>query len=109
MTVFGDDGEIVWTGTTPKRRHTTAQRREIQARNQTCVFVGCRMPAVECDIDHNRAWVEGGPTSVENAAPLCRRNHRGKGMGWRLRQIRPGIYEWRSPLGHVYIVRPQPT
>ena len=95
---------------TTKRRPTTSQRRHVEARNPTCVFPGCRMPADQCDIDHHQAWIEGGPTSTDNLGPLCRHDHRAKHEnGWKLEQTRPGVYKWTSPLGHTYIVEPEPS
>ncbi len=102
-TVIGDDGLVVHNGTT-RRRPTADQTRQVEAENPTCVFPGCRMPASECDIDHNRPWAEGGLTSSENLAPLCRHDHVVRHHGWRIEQTRPGIYQWTSPLGHTYEV-----
>ena len=33
------------------------------ARDRTCRFVGCNRQARHCDLDHERAWEEGGETS----------------------------------------------
>ncbi len=107
VTVTGGEGEVVWNGTT-RRRPTHTQRRNIETRNPTCVFPGCRMPADQCDIDHHRAWVDGGATLEPNLGPLCRHDHVGKHRGWKLEQTRPGTYQWTSPLGHVYTVGPDP-
>ncbi|MGB7858929.1 MAG: DUF222 domain-containing protein [Acidimicrobiia bacterium] len=86
-----------------RRRPTTAQKRRIKALHPTCVFPGCRMPAFNCDLDHRIDYASGGPTTVDNHAPLCRRHHRAKHQGrWRYRKKdRIGV-EWRSPLGHTY-------
>jgi hypothetical protein len=70
-----DTGHTIHTGTT-KRRPTAAMPRRIQERNPTCIFPGCRMPSVDCDIDHTRRWADGGVTCACNGAPLCRRHHR---------------------------------
>ena len=102
-----ENGEPVWTGTT-RRRPTTHQTRHIQTQTPTCVFPGCRMPATECDLDHTRAWVEGGPTTTDNLSPLCRHDHRLKHAGWKMKRIRPGTYQWTSPLGHTYTTGPDP-
>ena len=102
-----ENGEPVWTGTT-RRRPTVHQTRQIEVQNPTCVFPGCRMPATECDLDHTRAWAEGGPTITDNLSPLCRHDHRLKHSGWRMKRIRPGIYQWTSPLGHTYTTGPDP-
>ena len=102
-----DHGEPVWTGTT-RRRPTTHQTRHVETTIPTCVFPGCRMPATECDLDHTRAWAEGGPTTTDNLSPLCRHDHRLKHAGWKMKRIRPGIYQWTSPLGHTYTTGPDP-
>jgi hypothetical protein len=108
VTVTGHDGEVVWTGTT-RRRPDTALRRHVEATRPTCVFPGCRMPARQSDLDHNRAWSHGGPTTRHNLAPLCRHHHLLKhGAGWDLRQIRPGHWQWTSPLGRKYQIGPAP-
>jgi hypothetical protein len=68
-----DNGQVLWTGLT-KRRPNTNQQRLIETRQPTCVFPGCRMPSTECDFDHTQPWAHGGPTTVDNLAPLCRSN-----------------------------------
>jgi hypothetical protein len=102
-----ETGMAVWTGTS-RRRPTAAQRREVEARNPTCTFPGCRIPAAGCDIDHHTAWAQGGPTQPWNNGPLCRHDHRLKDKGWTLEQVRPGYYRWTSPLGHTYLTGPDP-
>jgi hypothetical protein len=102
-----ETGAVVHNGTT-RRRPTTTLKRQVQTRNLTCVFPGCRMPATECDIDHNREWAHGGATTLTNLAPLCRHDHTVRHRGWRIRQLRPGTYQWTSPLGHSYTVGPEP-
>ncbi len=102
-----DSGEVVHNGTT-RRRPTAEQKRHVESRHPTCIFPGCRMPAAESDLDHRHAWSEGGETEPANLAPLCRRDHRLKHHGWETRKVRPGVYRWISPLGHVYLVRAQP-
>lgn len=102
-----ETGQVVHNGTT-RRRPTVGQRRKVEARIQTCVFPGCRMPARDSDLDHRHAWSEGGLTDEENLAPLCRHDHLLKHNGWRVRMIRPGVYLWTSPLGLTYIVESLP-
>ena len=95
-------GHVLWTGTT-SRRPTTTQKRRVEARDPTCVFIGCRMPATACDLDHTVAVVDGGPTRVDNLAPLCRHDHRVKHKaGWDLQRHSSGSYIWISRLGHRY-------
>jgi hypothetical protein len=106
-TITNDDGAVVTNGTT-RRRPTTTMKRAVEAKARTCVFPGCRMPARECDIDHNQAWNDGGATTECNLAPLCRHHHTIKHRGWTLTQPKPGSYTWTSPLGHTYTKGPDP-
>jgi hypothetical protein len=97
-----DTGQVIDNGTT-RRRPTAAQRRHVEARNRTCVFPGCRMPAFDCDLDHRQPWAHGGPTTERNLAPLCRHNHGTKHRcGWTYRRLPNGDYLWTSRLGHTY-------
>lgn len=101
-------GEPIWTGIT-RRRPTTHQKRQVQARNPNCVFPGCRIDAGQSDLDHTHPWAEGGPTEITNLAPLCRHDHQLKHKtGWKLKRTAPGTYQWTSPLGHTYTVGPEP-
>ena len=102
-TITNEEGQVVHNGTT-RRRPTVDQTRQVEAENPTCVFPGCRMPAAECDIDHNQPWSKGGPTDPANMGPLCRHDHVVRHHGWSIKQLRPGIYQWTSPLGHTYTV-----
>jgi hypothetical protein len=107
FTVTGTDGDIVCAGTT-RRRPTADQRRQVEARNPTCVFPGCRMPASASDLDHNHSWAEHHTTVTDDLAPLCRHDHRLKHAGWNLKRVKPRIYTWTSPLGHTYTTGPDP-
>ncbi len=73
-TITNDEGQVIPTEP-PGDDPPPTQKRQVEAENPTCVFPGCRNPAAECDIDHNQEWSEGGPTEVENLAPLCRHDH----------------------------------
>jgi len=108
FTVTGTDGDIVCAGTT-RRRPTADRRRQVEARNPTCVFPGCRMPASASDLDHNHPWAEQHATMTDDLAPLCRHDHVTRHQrGWTVRRSRPGVYVWVSPLGHSYTVQPEP-
>uniref|UniRef100_A0A0N4Z1D5 DUF222 domain-containing protein n=1 Tax=Parastrongyloides trichosuri TaxID=131310 RepID=A0A0N4Z1D5_PARTI len=48
-------------------------RRALRVRDEHCRFPGCRQPAHRCDADHSLAAADGGPTSLDNMALLCRR------------------------------------
>jgi hypothetical protein len=106
-TVTDESGAVVSNGTT-RRRPDAEMKRRIESRVPTCAFPGCRMPANECDIDHNRGWVDGGPTVDSNLAPLCRHHHVIKHQGWTITQLEPGRCRLISPLGLVYVTGPEP-
>jgi len=82
------------------RRPTKKQTDMIRALHPVCVFPGCRMPAVNCDLDHRIDHARGGPTTVANHAPLCRHHHRAKHeAGWSYVKTSRTTIEWTSPLG----------
>lgn len=95
---------------TTRRRPTAAQARRVIARDQRCVFVGCRVPARRSHLDHTHPYHQGGATREDNLAPLCEGDHLGPKHegGWHLSQPQPGHYRWISPRGHLYEVHPQP-
>ena len=69
---------------------------------------GCGIPASRCDLDHSIAWEDGGHTSLQNLAPLCRGHHRVKHHGrWSVTQLDGGALEWISPAGRRYVVQPE--
>ena len=103
-----DTGLPVHHGTT-RRRPTPGQRRQVETRNPTCVFPGCRIPASQCDLDHRIPWSQGGPTSNDNLAPLCRHGHRIRHQtGWKHQPLPGGDHQWTSPLGHTYTTSGKP-
>ena len=54
---------------------TTAQRRAVSARDRHCVARGCHRPPAFCDVHHLISREDGGPTTMDNLALLCRRHH----------------------------------
>ncbi len=97
-----DTGLPVGDGTT-RRRPSATQLRQVRAKNPTCVAPACRMPVVDCDIDHIRPWADTGTTNTDDLAPLCRHDHctRHQG-GWSYQPLDNGDYLWTSPLGTAY-------
>ena len=89
-------------------------KRFIETRDQHCRAPGCRQPAHRCDIDHTHAWHEGGQTTPDNLAALCRYHHTIKHRDWTLTQAgdpaNPAsrILTWTSPDGQVYRDEPNP-
>ena len=47
----------------------------IRARDGTCVFPGCHVPAERCQLDHRIPYGEGGRTTPPNLYCLCQRHH----------------------------------
>ena len=102
----GDTGDVIDVGTT-RRRPTATLGRAVRARQSTCVFPGCRMPAIECDFDHIDDYAKGGPTSADNLAPACRHDHLIKHRyGWTYRRRPDGTFEWTSRLGLQHVTLP---
>jgi hypothetical protein len=98
-----DTGMPVATGTT-RRRPTRSQQRQVHARNPVCVHPGCRMPAVDCDIDHTTPYDECRRTCTGNLAPLCRHHHMIRHTWhWSYERLGNGGHLFRSPLGHPYL------
>jgi hypothetical protein len=88
-------------------RPSRTLRHLVNIRRNTCVFPGCRRPAVQCDADHTIPYEDGGKTCLCNLAPLCRHHHQVKQTpGWSLEQIRPGTLTWTTPSGRRYTIGP---
>lgn len=66
--------------------------------------------AHRCDADHSLAAAEGGETSLNNLALLCRRHHVMKhAAAWSITHQGHGVLEWTSPSGRTYVDTPTPT
>jgi hypothetical protein len=67
----------------------------------------CRQPGCDCrirDIDHIKAYAEGGSTRTDNGQGLCRRSHVIKHLpGWDVTTSADGTITWRTPTGHTYL------
>ena len=86
-------------------RPTASLRRYLAARDRHCRFPSCNRDARWCDIDHTIAWEDGGTSTPDNLAHLCRGHHTIKHHGgWSLRQTSPGVLEWTSPRGRTITV-----
>ncbi len=94
--------------TTYRPPHNLADH--ITARDRTCRFPGCTVPARRCDLDHAQSWDDGGRTSTANLAALCRRHHRLKTEKiWSYQLDSDATATWTSPSGHHYKTEPEPT
>jgi hypothetical protein len=81
---------------THRRTPGAALRGYLEARDRSCIMIGCRAPACTADKDHTRDHGHGGPTTEGNLGNACRHDHRLKHEGgWRLHQPQPGHFHWR--------------
>jgi hypothetical protein len=103
-----DTGDPVHTGVI-RRRPTAQQQRDVTARYRTCVFPGCRMPSIDCDLDHRTRHVDNGATCRCNLAPMCRYHHRVRHQaGWTYRRLPDGDHVFTTPLGHKHTTSGKP-
>lgn len=103
-----ETGLPIAAGTT-RRRPTTNQKRQVLGRNRTCVHPGCRMPAVDCDIDHTINYAHCKRTCTGNLAPLCRHHHTIKHRWhWTYQRIPNGDFKFTSPLRHTHTTSGKP-
>jgi hypothetical protein len=84
-------------------------KRWLGVRDEFCTFAGCGRRAADCDLDHRVAWADGGRTSADNLAHLCRHHHRLKHEGgWGCERAPAGGSRWTSPTGAVHDPDPPP-
>ncbi len=77
---------------------------QTRLRDLVCAHPYCNRPAEKCDCEHRVPHADDGPTCSCNLAPSCRRHHRAKTTGgWGYVTLEPGVYLWRSPLGHQFL------
>ncbi|MZE77269.1 DUF222 domain-containing protein, partial [Streptomyces sp. SID5475] len=107
-------GLLVKTDPTTYKPTAEAQR-HVTARDMTCTFPSCQMPAHRCDLDHIQPFDHqdpqaGGATEPDNLMPLCRRHHLLKHRTeWQVqRNPDTGAVTWTAPTGHTYTNPPQP-
>ncbi|HEX2175387.1 MAG TPA: DUF222 domain-containing protein [Nocardioidaceae bacterium] len=88
----------------PTYRPRDDTRDTVEGRDRTCRFPGCNRRARGCQCDHTIPWPHG-PTCACNLGCLCNRHHRLKThTRWALRQPWPGVFVWRTPTGHYWLV-----
>src|SRR5258708_2210790 len=58
-----------------RRTISTRQRLALQARDSTCRFPGCGVPAHRTEGHHLQHWADGGKTDLANLVLLCRFHH----------------------------------
>jgi hypothetical protein len=79
----------------------------VRARDLTCRWPGCDVPAFNCDIDHTIPYAAGGATHAANLKCYCRIHHLLKTFwGWREQQLPDGTLILDSPAGQTYVTTP---
>jgi Domain of unknown function (DUF222) len=78
------------------------------AKHVTSAGPHSRIDATGCDIDHNKAWDNGGATNPINNTPVDRRWHRAKThANWTYtKNPDTGVITWRSPTGLTCEIHP---
>lgn len=85
------------------------------ARDVTCCFPGCRVPAGRCDLDHIEPYdptqAAAEQTKPGNLQALCRHHHRMKTeTTWHVaRQATTATTVWTTPWGRQHIRHPHPA
>jgi 5-methylcytosine-specific restriction endonuclease McrA len=85
-----------------------ALRRALLHRDHGCRFPGCGIPTGQGH--HVRHWANGGPTSLDNLALLCRRHHRAvHEEEYQVERGRDGALRFRRPDGQALPEVPPPA
>lgn len=72
--VLGGESQVLDVGRS-RRFVTPGLWHALVARDRHCTFVGCQRLAEACDAHHIEHWADGGATSLDNLALVCRRHH----------------------------------
>lgn len=97
ITRFIGTGELQGEISHASRTIQPATRRALAARDQHCVFSGCDRRPAWCDGHHLKFWADGGPTTLDNLALLCRPHHRKVHEGGWALERRNGRFVARPP------------
>lgn len=87
--------------------HPGSVRNRVHLRTPADSFPHANQVSRRVDLDHVEPFVPGetGQTGDHNSQPLSRTAHRAKThLGYRVRQLRPGVYVWRTPHGLTRLV-----
>lgn len=101
---------LLHPGDTPPEPHyrpSAALAAFIRARDLTCRWPMCSVPAENCDIDHVIAYHDGGPTHPANLGCFCRTHHLVKTFwGWHVVAHPDATMDFTSPTGTTATTRP---
>lgn len=79
------------------RTFNEPQRLALYARDGGCSFPGCDAPPEWCEAHHVLDWADDGLTSLDNAALVCKNDHRNRiAEGWKAELIN-GRAGWIPP------------
>jgi len=83
-----------------RRLFTARQRRALQARDRTCRFPGCPVPASRTSGHHIEPWWLGGRTDIANGLSLCNAHHGRLHEGaFRVVPVAGGEVRFETPAG----------
>lgn len=92
------------------RRPSVPTVAAVLARDGTCTFPGCRVPAFRCDLDHVVRPRPGADDERDdgqaagNLVALCRHHRVVRARdGWRPALLADGTVRWTAPSGHTYV------
>jgi hypothetical protein len=95
--VLGGEGQVMDVGRA-RRLFTGPVRKALMVRDGGCCFPACDRPLRWTEGHHIKHWLDGGGTSVDNGALLCRRHHRLIHEGeWQMRLGTDGLPEFIPP------------
>ena len=72
--VLGTTSQVLDLGR-KTRLHTETQRIALAIEQGGCTAEGCDWPPGLCQVHHDQAWTDGGPTNLANGRLLCPRHH----------------------------------
>jgi hypothetical protein len=86
-----------------KRLATREQRTAIEAMQATCSHPDCTITIDDCRIHHLTPWANGGPTNLDQLAPVCEPHHHlvHEG-GWTLTMTPDRTATWTRPNGTTH-------
>lgn len=102
-----DDGNPLGIGHASPVIPPWLRRSALKAYDHTCTFPGC--DARRVDVHHLVHWTKGGPTDLDNLAPMCRRHHAlVHEHDWNAFRGSKGTITWHTPAGRPYLPGPAP-
>ena len=79
----------------------------VRARDLTCRFPGCDVPAWCCELDHTIPHAQGGKTHAANIKCYCKLHHLLKTFwSWHEQQLADGTLILTSPGGNTHVTTP---